>query len=393
MVLKHGPENSASPFEVLVTPQIILKNEKNAGLESYLDDARFDQNLGSFCDWISIYQHHDVTLPTLHDGCFIKYDKDGSYESTTLRKLNFEGSHSSSLFIRCTGSSVHLEGNLSKFDRSDNVFGYSLRDCIKKANAFLRTLGLPPFTCGESFLTITPDGKVKREFTGARITRIDFTQNYAAGSKSDAYTYLRHISSQNMPRLKTGVSADGQTVDWGRGSRAVYSKIYLKVAELIKRLKKSKLSLEQLEYMANVIRWAEEVGLLRFETTYKSTFLIDNGYQFLGSINVPELESEFINYRQNVIKRSVKSEDLDNMPPKVLKIYRLWQAGDDLTAFVSQATFYRYRNQLLPYGIDISQPSNVNQIKVPIKVIKLSPVSPPDFYNLPPINSHLRSVA
>ena len=111
------------------------------------NESRFDQKV-SFCDWVSIYQAHTesgVELPKLNDGCFVRYDVHGAHESTTLKKLKVEGSHESAIFIRSDGVTVWFEGNVSKFGRQDNVFGFSFIDCLARINAILASLGLPPF--------------------------------------------------------------------------------------------------------------------------------------------------------------------------------------------------------------------------------------------------------
>ena len=61
----------------------------------------------------------------------------------------------------------------------------------------------------------------------------------------------------------------------------------------------------------------------------------------------------------------------------------MWQAGDDLASKYSRATLYRYRAKLLPYGVDIAIKSNVIKFEPKTRVIKLGPVSRPDFYEFP----------
>lgn len=361
-------------------------------------EQNLDQSI-SFCDWVSMYQDHGGDLPRLSDGCFVRFDADGVHESTTLKKLKVEGSHETSLFVRCDGSTVWFEGNISKFGRPDNVFGYSFAQCLERINAFLSAHQLPPFTKGVRGEYQAPGGKMRPIWTGARITRLDLTVNYSSGSKENGYHFMRFLASQQASRLKTGTHGEGETVDFGRHSRRVYSKAYLKGPELLKHAKRNekkttaeKNSLQFDSYLNQLADWCNEIGLVRFETTYHSTFLIDNYFQFLGGIDMTILESDFTQ-RQSVFTRAnAEVDSLASLEPKILAVYRMWQAGDDIVSSMSRATFYRYRSLLLPHGIDIAIKSNVIKFEPKTRVIQLVPVTMPDFYKLP-AHSQLRLVA
>ena len=76
-------------------------------------------------------------------------------------------------------------------------------------------------------------------------------------------------------------------------------------------------------------------------------------------------------------------DDLSLLDKSSLAVYRMWQAGDDLTAKYSKAMFYKYRAKLLPYGVDIAVKSNIINFQPKTRVIKLAPATIPDFYQLP----------
>jgi hypothetical protein len=343
-----------------------------------------------FCDWISIYQHHGLGLPVFADGCVIKYDADGVHEFTTLKKSRIEGSHESAVFIRCDGETVWFEGNVSKFGRQDNVFGYSFDQCIERINALLATLGLPPFTAGKRMEAVKYSGDDAFEWvwTGARLTRIDVTENFVAGSKENAYAFMRFLAGQQASRLKTGVYGEGETVDFGRGSKYAYAKAYLKGPELLRHARKLKdpdnaRQRAYSPYLEMLAAWCSSIGLVRFETTYKARYLTQHKLQYLGAFNMNQLELDFAE-RKSVFTRSECDVDqLTDLEPKTLAMYRMWQAGDDITSKCSRATFYRHRARLLPYGVDIAIKSNVIKFQPKTRVITLGPVSPPDFYELP----------
>lgn len=353
----------------------------------YPRQIRFTQE-NSFCDWVSIYQcHAGANLPKINDGAFVRYDAHGVHESTTLKKYKVAGSHETGVMIRCDGQTVWFEGNVSRFGRQDNVFGFGFIECVARINALLVKLGLPCFTGGNAHRTQSGD---KLSFTGARITRLDLTQNFHSGSVENAHFFMRHLSTQQANRLKTGTYGEGETVDFGRGSRRVYSKAYLKHVELLRHSKRAQKGVPTEftrphdPYVENLANWCASVGLVRFETTYKSTFLIDANQQYLGGIDMRHLEKDFLQ-RQEVFTRSnCEVDHLAALDKHALACYRMWQAGDDLVTKFSKSQFYKNRARLLPFGVDIAVKSNVSKFEPRVRVIKLAPATMPDFYQLPP---------
>src|SRR5215217_4285247 len=97
-----------------------------------------------FCDWISAYQVHPEGVPTVNDGHVFSVDQDGEVKWDVPSKLVHRGSHDTSIRIRSDGFRVTIDGNIGRFDRADNLFGYSVLDCIKLANHALAKFDLPP---------------------------------------------------------------------------------------------------------------------------------------------------------------------------------------------------------------------------------------------------------
>lgn len=370
---------AAEGFTCPVTRKVIPRSRKNC-----------TENGQTFCDWISIYQRHGQGLPYIADGCFVRFDADGTHEYTTLRKLKVEGSHESAVFIRCDGETVWFEGNVSKFSRQDNVFGYSFEECIDRINALLKSKGLPPFTTGIRMEVASHDREdsAKWIWTGARLTRVDVTQNFAAGSKENSAHFMRFLASQQASRLKTGVYAEGETVDFGRGSKYAYSKAYLKAPELLKHARKIKDPDNTRQraynpYLEQLAEWCAAVGLVRFETTYKARYLTQNHQQFLGSFDMKQLLLDFEERKSVFTRNQCDVDQLSDLEPKLLAVYRMWQSGDDLTVKFKKSAFYKHRAKLLPYGIDIAIKSNVLRFEPKTRVITLEAVQPPEWYDLP----------
>lgn len=373
-----------NPFDVPVTRQISLKNEKNRENQTPKVSAISD----IFCDWVSIYQTHEQPVPLVNDGCVMKYDGHGELEFTTLRKCRIEGSHASAVFVRSDGHTVWFEGNVSKLGRPDNVFGYTFEECITRINNVVLSLGLPPFTGGKFGDRQKSAGQWEKVYTGARITRLDVTQNFSAGSKENAFQFMRFLASQQASRQKTGVFGEGETIDYGRGSRYVYSKAYQKGAELRRHAKPIPDPLNPLQkavdpYLLALADWCDAVGLIRFESTYKSTYLIHANQQYLGGIDMAVIHADFETRKEVFTRAKLDVDHLADLEPKLLSVYRMWQAGDDLTKKYSKPTFYRHRAKLLPFGVDISIASNVAQFTPKTRVITLGPCTPPAFYERP----------
>lgn len=360
------------------------------------------QMLG-FCDWISIYQQHGGNLPRFADGAVVRIDKHGEVMTTTLKSVKVEGSHESSIFIRCDGDTVRFDGNVSKFGRPDNVFGYSFIQCIGQINNILADLGLPPFTEGDRFMT-NFKGEPRSVWIGARVTRVDITQNFVTGSKENAYHFMRFLAGQQASRIKTQTIGDGETVDFGRGSRNMYFKVYSKGPELRKHLSGAKaprhiahvpglIDVDSAlrrqppsnEYLLKLADWCDEVGLVRAELTVKATKLHSLGCNYLGGYDMQQLEIEFQKACEVFTRASAEVEEITELPKHLLATYRMWEAGDDISTKLKKTQFYLHRKALLPHGVDIAIKSNVTKLKTKTRVIRLGPASQPEWYELPAI--------
>jgi hypothetical protein len=280
------------------------------------------------------------------------------------------------LRIRSHGGRVQFSGNVSRFGRPDNVWGFSMGECLRRINAVTAQLGLPPFTAGERFyrnVNTSSGTRLAPSWTGARVTRIDLTANFETGSADNARAYLEWLSSQQTTaRIKVGThGGHGETVDWGRGSRRVYAKAYNKAIEL-----------ERHDGPRQLIDHCNEVGLVRFEVTVKATQLHTMGCNYLGGLDMGQL-FELYKDRAAVLTRAEHThDDLEQLPNHLRRTARDYLAGDDVRSHVSLATFKRHRAGLLAYGIDIAVPRKVLDFKPRVRVIELKPAARPSWYEL-----------
>jgi II/X family phage/plasmid replication protein len=63
---------------------------------------------------------------------------------------------------------------------------------------------------------------------------------------------------------------------------------------------------------------------------------------------------------------------LDDLPARLIAVYKLWKDGEDPRGMYPKATFYRYRREFLSHGIDIAirQPSTPDNVIPLIRVLR-----------------------
>ncbi|MCX8489523.1 MAG: phage/plasmid replication protein [Cyclobacteriaceae bacterium] len=319
-----------------------------------------------FCDWISMYQDFPHPIPIFHSGQFLSIDSSGNIEFITDKSIIIEGSSSSKVSIGSDGYRLKFSGNISRFCRSDNVFGFQFSTCIELINTLLDCLGLPPFTNGKFFL----NSSGKFQSTGAKITRIDITCNYETGSQSNANSVLSALSRYQLARVKTGVFST-TTVDYGRGSKWFYHKVYNKFEQSKKHKEISK----------QVLDYLQENGIIRHECTLKSRYLARASINYLSLLTDEIIMKIYTNKANEVFERN-SFTDFSTCPPSSLKIYSLWVSGMLSVATLSRASFYRHRKILLEYGFDISVPFSDNIVhELCLKRFSIVRALPPSDYD------------
>lgn len=354
--------------------------------------------LDVFCDWLTIYQDHmQGGLPVLNDGYVVRFEADSFAKSidpetgeiravfdaskaeyTVSRRMEHEGSYDTRLSVRCDGHRVELSGNVGRFGRPDNLFGLPVLETIERANQVMVALGLPAFT------------DVERNFEHARdegyhvshnavITRVDLTANFAAGDRESAFRVLHWMGGQaqvGIRRDQNGPKGYGNGVTWNEGSKRHYEKLYFKADELGKHV-----SPEVREY-------CERYGILRYEVSLKSRELADRNLQSMvgwSKVNEEGMRMENVVYgrfAEVLTRNQVTVTEIQDIPGKLGLIARSYLNGENpyQTLQAGRSTLRRWRKQLLPYGLDISQPCDVLRFTTRIRVIDLVPMSAPSWY-------------
>lgn len=359
-----------------------------------------------FCDWISIYQVHSKGCPVVNSGHVFSVDQDGVVEWDINKKVTHKGSFSTKLTIASDGNRVSFSGNISRFNRQDNVFGYSVSDCVKLVNKVLLTYGLPEFYDCAPMALMGKGGSSPTEIkslfkplelvttanqldlrkdcdsgfqaVGCVITRLDLTCNYASGSSGNASQVIRKMQGYKSGKFEPK-SYFSSGVSWGEGSKWTYSKVYDKASDYIRHN-----GVGSKNHDPILFDFILKYGVVRHEIELKSRYLKQNNLWRL-SVWKNEMESKVYALFTDPIRQTSFVDEFLEIPGRAGELAVAWRDGADLKKRISKPTFYRYRKELLNFGIDISIPSNVQRLKTHIEVIVLSPLSLPEFYSLPKV--------
>lgn len=325
-----------------------------------------------FIDWLTVRQvHPGGGLPVVCDGWTTVTDRDGAIERETVMRNEVEGSFDSRMWLRCDGNAVEFHGNIARYSRPDNVFGFGWSETIRRVNGLLNLHSLPPFTAGEQ-ARYADSGVV---WTGARVSRIDVTMNYACFSEADAQRVIFALGQHRAGRQQGTVSPDAGTVMYGYGSKYVSQKVYIKHNELL-RHRRTK---HGAHVDSEVIEWCRDLGVIREELTLKSRFLTQTGLCWLGEITGDHLQQVYHERSQFRRFREMEIKDTSHLSPGARGTLARHEQGEPHG--LKKATFYRHRAEILKAtGVDISVPRNVEKIVLPVKVIEIQALVAPEWY-------------
>lgn len=316
-----------------------------------------------------------------------------------------EGSHSTKLTIKCDGYRVRVEGNPSRWQRQDNLFGLEkIDDCVEIYNHVLAKYGLPPFTKNTRLMhRQTPDGKSSSLIgNGAEITSIDWTQNLAVGKGSEQ-SFIRGMSSMNLGRaLKPKLYPDGYSCYWGEGSEWLLIKLYTKAVELQRHRKKARTTDEDTQrYIDKLISYCEESGVVRLEYSLRQKLLKRHNLQFYGLVSEQDFFSHLTHFEEAMDTITISHDEHQSIAQQLLQAgavdtvrqanttmnyFTLWQNGIDLKTTLKSSQYYEHKSRLKKIGIDVGQQFDVTRVCPTLrrsKVIDVESLNVPGWYQLP----------
>lgn len=335
---------------------------------------------GLFVDWLSIWQVHEPHA-SLNSGAIITYDGAGQAVFERHRAARLRGSYSTSIAVKSDGRSVVVSGNVGRLGRPDNLFGYSPRDALAKANQALTYAGLPTFDehctvdVGASGAGVAGvgTGALSGAFAGrVNLSRVDITRNFSTGSPAAAAAVIRAISGKHIVRVKKGIA--GEHSVWWSNTRYML-KVYIKHLEM-----EAKGCAEGEAYS-----FAKAHGVVRVELELKRREIADLGWAdfavFCEAWKMGTVHLLFDEYSKmlNVNAVSGNAEFIDALPQRLRVVASAFLAGEDVKRIMSRASFYRYRKALLDYGVDIADERPV-RLNVQVRTVQLEPLQAPDWY-------------
>lgn len=330
-------------------------------------------------DWVTAWVPCGHPEP-ITGGRLLKVDRNGETEWEVRTRLEVEGSHESKMMVRTEGlddrgwgSLLLVHGNPSKWIQGHNLFGSS--DLVGLVAAVMERL--------VSLLGLCPTDLQRALWRrGAfELTRVDVTASYNLPGRADVRAWLRsaEYSAYLKHRGRASLIKNG-TLYFGQHSRRWSLKFYSKGDELDSG--KGHGLPSELPMVGDLRAWANDK--LRVELVMRAMELKRRGLALAASWrdNVAvDLFNTILEGLDLSAQHTLSSAALESLPPHLLRVYHLWQAGQDIRALYSRATFHRYRNALKPYGIDITaklsqEPSNVVPL---VRVLEAVPASPPDW--------------
>ncbi|WP_241149504.1 phage/plasmid replication domain-containing protein [Pseudomonas viridiflava] len=255
-------------------------------------------------DWLKVHQEYDFDLPQVVDIVIETIcARTGQRLSTRQPQFKHDGSFSTAIHIKVEGRKLTVDGNPSRIDRLDNLFGFTtIEQCIAVYNRILAEYNLPAFTRCTSWQirSVQEDKGVRSSVVsnGACIDRIDLTTNRSVG-EGNVLPYLRALSTQRIGYSIGHLYPNGRTVDWKsiKGNvRLQYRKAYDKAFEIADKLipKVKKLLGEQsseFQYVQQVYDFCIQTGVVRMEQELKQEFLIKHQLHFWGLFDEEKFQS------------------------------------------------------------------------------------------------------
>ena len=324
-------------------------------------------------DWVSakIICNHDPNK--LSNGIIASLDRDGNTEWLTNKKTTVEGSYSTKIQIQSiTDTHIYISGNPTKFLQGHNLFGSN--DLVSIMGKFFdellkkEELGL----CPDPFQYANiKDGHYE-------LSRVDVNETWHLNNQKDVLAWIRSVGETAYLKHRGAGQFSGDTAYFGKNSRRWALKCYSKGLEIQKKDRRLAPELdipEMREYAHKALRIegvTRQLELKRRDLHIASNWDIDTA---------EELLLEYISKLEMSDVYMLKDDVLDSLPPRLRLTYQAWLNGDDLKSVLPRPTFYRYRKQILEYGIDIStkSPKEKNNVIPLIRVLEAQPVGIPDW--------------
>ena len=309
----------------------------------------------------------------LIDGFVMSFDPLGNQEWVCNKKLSVEGSYSSKIQLQSHSENlVYFTGNPVKFLQGHNLFGTNdIRHLMRLFFDELlkqEALGL----CPDPFqYDLIQDGHYE-------LTRVDVNESWHLNNSREVQAWIRAVGETAYLKHRGAGQFSGDTAYFGKHSRRWALKCYSKFMEILAKGHHLPVDLqipEMIEYARKALRIE---GVTRQQELKRRSLHIASNWDI---DTAEELLLEYISKLEMSDVYMLKDDVLDSLPPRLRLTYQAWLNGDDLKSVLPRPTFYRYRKQILEYGIDIStkSPKEKNNVIPLIRVLEAKPVGIPDW--------------
>lgn len=305
----------------------------------------------------------------LFSGRMVVISPDGEIKFERDQGLEVDGSHDARVLVwSCPdergrhGHVVKVSGCPAKFLQGHNVFGSS--DLRGVAVAMLSQI------CDK--LELSPSELDLADWKRGNIwlSVVDITESWQLESREQVRSALQALSEFARLRNRGGAVTRGGTLYWGQHSRRWALKCYGKGDELEAKKKGHRLPAE-LSMRDRLLEHADK--LLRFELRFLAMEL---ERQRAHSARYWSADCAGLFHRTAMEKLEIseaamlRPDQIDGLRPRLALAYQSWRAGHDLRQLLPRKTFYRYRKELLAFGVDIAlQRPRVESNVIPLRVV------------------------
>lgn len=320
----------------------------------------------------------------INGGHVVKVDHLGNVEWASASKRRFEGSWSSSIFVRnlmadrtraagsgfgiIERSGLEIDGNPAKFTQGHNLFGSC--DAVQLVRETVSRI---------AGSMMWPHDHAGYDPSDATVSRIDITSSWLVDRETDVIPFLEAMRETVFcPYRGKGVnaSADPGTLYYGfasKGKRAKnwQLKLYAKGRELAKR--------PLPDHCLNIPGLLDEVNrTIRVELTLRTQELKRLGLTKLSDWNEDVCKRVWQQYVDKLdFTEATMAHAMDFagvVKARHLDALASWEAGNDLRDGRSKASFYRLRKELRELcGVDIANPKPKSNVVPLRRVIEAKP--------------------
>lgn len=330
-------------------------------------------------DWVDFLfplRHETGPGTPFYAGEVLATSASGDLDWGVYKRMEMEGSHSTRIQVRgaCVMAdgrqAIRVSGNLIKWHQGHNVFGTNdlhglVLESIKRV-------------LNEAGITPGPEDYEAWQLGDVELARVDVTESADFGSRPRVLNAIRSLDSTAHLKMRGRGLFNGHSLLFGKGSRRWSLTLYAKGPELDKHpLSHSLPGREAIHEHAD--------RLLRMEVRMLAMHLKALKLDRLSRWNentASQVHQQHLSLLEISDAFMLDPDALDGLPPRLRAAYQLWKDGHDLRTMYPRPTFYRYRAQLLPLGIDVAvkQDRNPDSNVVPIRVTLVGKPAPvPDW--------------